>query len=203
MAGQGQIRDYAFHTLGWYQFQKLCQTILTDLLGQTVQVFSPGNDGGRDAAFSGTWKPVGNEDLSGSFTFQVKYSRRAEFSLGYADLDKEVEKAKELVRLGLADNVVEREPSIAELMRHEMNPRLAGSRGRRRRRLSTPVQRNPGATRTYQQPAARVGRPTIGSEPRVHVQTMIAQETRDILVRHHVTLADVFDDCARRLSRVP
>jgi len=98
-------------------------------------------------------------------------------------------------------DVVEREPSIAELMRREINPRLAGSHGRRRR-LSTPVQRNPGATRNYQQPAARVGRPTIGSEARVHVQTMIAQETRDILVKHRVTLADVFDDCARRLSRV-
>jgi hypothetical protein len=106
MAVQGQIRDYAFHTLGWYQFQKLCQTILTDLLGQTVQVFSPGNDAGRDAAFSGSWKPLGNEDLSGSFTFQVKYSRRAEFSLGHADLDQEIEKAKELVRLGLADNYI-------------------------------------------------------------------------------------------------
>ncbi len=99
-------------------------------------------------------------------------------------------------------DLVEREPSIAELMRHEINPHLAGSRGRRRRHLSTPVQRNPGATRTYRQPAARVGRPTIGSEARVHVQTMIAQETRDILVKHHVTLADVFDDCARQLSRV-
>jgi hypothetical protein len=98
-------------------------------------------------------------------------------------------------------DVVEREPSIAELMRHEINPHLAGSRGRRRRHLSTPVQRNPGATRTYQQPA-RVGRPTIGSEARVHLQTMIAQETRDILLRHHVTLADVFDDCARRLLHV-
>jgi hypothetical protein len=97
-------------------------------------------------------------------------------------------------------DVVEREPSIAELMRREINPRLAGSHGRRRRRLSTPVQRNPGATRIHQQPAARVGRPTIGSEARVHVQTMIAQETRDILVKHHVTLADVFDDCARKVS---
>ena len=100
-------------------------------------------------------------------------------------------------------DVVEREPSIAELMRREINPRLAGSHGRRRRRLSTPVQRYPGATRIHQQPAARVGRPTIGSEARVHVQTMIAQETRDILLKHHVTLADVFDDCARRLSHVP
>ena len=99
-------------------------------------------------------------------------------------------------------DVVEREPSIAKLMRREINPRLAGSHGRRRRRLSTPVQRNPGATRIYQQPAARVGRPTIGSEARVHVQTMIAQETRDILVKHRVTLADVFDDCARKLLHV-
>jgi hypothetical protein len=99
-------------------------------------------------------------------------------------------------------DVVEREPSIAELMRREINPRLAGSHGRRRRRLSTPVQRNPGATRTYKQPAARVGRPTIGSEARVHVQTMIAQETRDILVRNRVSLADVFDVCARWISRV-
>lgn len=58
-------------------------------------------------------------------------------------------------------DVVEREPSIAELMRREINPRLAGSHGRRRHRLSKPVQRDPGATRVYQQPAARVGRPTI------------------------------------------
>jgi hypothetical protein len=102
-------------------------------------------------------------------------------------------------------DVIEREPSIAELMRHDINPRLAGSRGRRRRHLSTPVQRNPGSTRLYRQLAAhttaRVGRPTIGSEVRVYVQTMIAQETRDLLVKHRVTLADVFDDCARKLSR--
>lgn len=99
-------------------------------------------------------------------------------------------------------DLAEREPSIAELMRHEVDPRVAGSRGRRRRRLSTSVQRNPAATRTYRQMAARVGRPTIGSEARVHVQTMIAQETRDTLLKHGVTLADVFDDCARRLLRV-
>lgn len=104
-------------------------------------------------------------------------------------------------------DVVAREPSIAELMRHETNSRLAGSRGRRCRHLTKPVQRGPAAdARFYLQLAARttprVGRPTIGSEVRVHVQTMIAPETRDLLVKHHVTLADVFDDCARRLSRV-
>lgn len=99
-------------------------------------------------------------------------------------------------------DLTEREPSIAELMRHDIDPRLAASRGRRRRRLTTPVQRNSRATRPYQQPAARAGRPKIGSEARVHVQTMIAQETRDVLAKHHVTLADVFDECARKLLRV-
>lgn len=99
-------------------------------------------------------------------------------------------------------DLIEREPSIAELMRHDVDPRAAGSRGRRRRRSSTPVQHDLRAARTYHQPAARAGRPTIGLEVRIHVQTMIAQETRDTLARHRVTLADVFDDCARKLSRV-
>jgi hypothetical protein len=103
-------------------------------------------------------------------------------------------------------DAVEREPSIAELMRHEVNPRRAGSRGRRRQHLSTPVLRDQrGAARFYRQLAERtprVGRPTIGSEVRVYVQTMIAQVTRDLLVKHGVTLADVFDDCARKLTHV-
>jgi hypothetical protein len=102
--------------------------------------------------------------------------------------------------------VVEREPSIAELMRHQIDPRLAGSRGRRRRHLTTPFQRNPAATRSYRQVAARtperIGRPPIGSEVRVHVQTVIAQETRDLLAKHCISLADVFDDVARKLSHV-
>jgi hypothetical protein len=99
-------------------------------------------------------------------------------------------------------DAVEREPSIAELMRHDIDSRLAASRGRRRRRLATPVQRNARATRSYQQPVARAGRPRIGPEARVHVQTMIAQETRDVLAKHRVTLAVVFDECARKLLRV-
>jgi hypothetical protein len=31
---------------------------------------------------------------------------------------------------------------------------------------------------------------------------MIAQATHDTLVKHRVTLADVFDDCARKLTHV-
>lgn len=97
---------YNFHTLGWYQFQKLCAAVLTDYLGQTVQTFSPGNDEGRDAAFSGTWKTVAGESLCGSFTFQVKYSRYPDRPLTLAMLSSEVPKAVDLVARGLSDNYI-------------------------------------------------------------------------------------------------
>jgi hypothetical protein len=94
----------------------------------------------------------------------------------------------------------EREPSIAELMRRDVNVRLGGSRGRRRRRASKAVSSGHHAART-QEPAqtTRMGRPAIGSEVRVYVQTSIAQRTREVLTKHGMTLADVFDDYAREL----
>ncbi len=94
----------------------------------------------------------------------------------------------------------EHEPSIAELMRRDVNVRLGGSRGRRRRRASKAVSSSHHAART-QEPAqtARIGRPVIGSEVRVYVQTLIAQRTREVLTKHGMTLADVFDDYAREL----
>ncbi len=70
---QGGNRDYAFHTLGWLQFQRLAESVLVDQFGQTVQRFEPGRDGGRDAAFYGSWTARG-ESYSGSFMFQVKFT---------------------------------------------------------------------------------------------------------------------------------
>jgi hypothetical protein len=98
----------------------------------------------------------------------------------------------------------EREPSIAELMRRDVNVRLGGSRGRRRRRASKAVSTSHHATQT-QEPAqtARMGRPLVGSEVRVYVQTSIAQRTREVLTKHGMTLADVFDDYARELPDAP
>jgi hypothetical protein len=94
----------------------------------------------------------------------------------------------------------EREPSIAELMRRDVNIRLGGSRGRRRRKASNAVSSSHHAART-QEPAqtARMGRPIIGSEVRVYVQTSIAQRTREVLTTRGMTLADVFDDYVREL----
>ena len=104
-ASDGVI-DFRLHTLGWKAFQDLCLHILREVLGQTVQVFPPGNDGGRDGAFRGTWKRSGQETLSGSFTVQCKHTSRPSYSLTVADLATDVEKAKKLVRESLADNYI-------------------------------------------------------------------------------------------------
>jgi hypothetical protein len=91
--------------------------------------------------------------------------------------------------------------AIAELMRRDVNLRTGGSKGRRRRRPPKSKQdlnRAAAAGRTGV--LSRIGRPAIGLEVRVYVQTSIAQRTRDVLAAHGVTLAQVFDDYARRLA---
>jgi hypothetical protein len=101
---QGPERDYAFHTLGWLQFQRLAESVLTETFGQTVQHFEPGRDGGRDAAFFGTWSPTAGETYAGSFMFQIKYTSIARQRLVESVLADEVAKAKEQRAEGRCDN---------------------------------------------------------------------------------------------------
>lgn len=92
----------------------------------------------------------------------------------------------------------ELEPSIGELMRRDVRTH-GGSRGRRRKSApkATPA-RN--ASQAGIASFSRIGRPAIGTEVRVYVQTSIARVTREILGRRGVTLAEVFDDYARELA---
>jgi|HubBroStandDraft_4_1064222.scaffolds.fasta_scaffold00028_10 hypothetical protein len=92
------------------------------------------------------------------------------------------------------------EPSIAELMRREVDRRLGGSRGRRRRKAPKASQRSAPARADHLVKVARLGRPAVGEELRVYVQTTIAAQTREALAKHRITLADVFNDCARELA---
>ena len=94
--------DFQLHQLGWKNFQQLCGTILRESLGQTYQVFADTDDGGRDGAFQGTWKPKKGERLKGTFTFQCKHSSRAGQGLTLAMLKDDLEKAKRLAAKGLA-----------------------------------------------------------------------------------------------------
>ncbi len=96
---------YELESLGWKAFQDLCVTIVSDVLGQTVQTFLPSYDGGRDGAFHGTWDARDGTGVAGSFTVQCKFSGRNS-TLSLADLKDELGKARRLASGGLSDNYV-------------------------------------------------------------------------------------------------
>ena len=90
----------------------------------------------------------------------------------------------------------ELEPSIAELMHRDVRTN-GGSHGRRRKSAPKPTPSR-SVSRVDIASSSRIGRPAIGAEVRVYVQTSIARVTREILGRRGVTLAEVFDDCGSR-----
>jgi hypothetical protein len=89
------------------------------------------------------------------------------------------------------------EVRIAELMQRDVDLKSSGSRARRRRssRAASVTKREQGTSGPKS--PARVGRPAIGAEARVRVQTSVALRTREILAEVGVTLADVFEACAQ------
>ena len=97
---------FGLHNLGWNSFQQLCLTITREVLGQTVESFLDSGDGGRDGAFAGTWRTVGQESLSGPFVVQCKFTSKIGHVLKVSDLSGEVEKAKRLVAQGLCNSYV-------------------------------------------------------------------------------------------------
>jgi hypothetical protein len=98
--------NYELHSLGWKAFQNLCVHIASELWGQTVQSFFDANDGGRDGAFSGTWRPSAQETLVGSFTAQCKFTAKADELIPLVDMKDEFAKATALAARGLADHYI-------------------------------------------------------------------------------------------------
>jgi len=94
------------HNLGWKNFQNLCLTIAREVLGQTVECFLDTNDGGRDGAFTGIWKPSGQESLEGQFVIQCKFTSNSNHVIGASDLKDEAVKAKRLVEKGYCDSYI-------------------------------------------------------------------------------------------------
>jgi hypothetical protein len=97
---------YELHNLGWNDFQQLCLTITREILGQLVESFLDASDGGMDGAFTGMWRPHGQEDLSGAFVIQCKFTSKSNYVIKTSDLSDEVEKARKLVAKGVCDSYV-------------------------------------------------------------------------------------------------
>lgn len=106
MTVQASDIKYELHSLGWKSFQDLCASIAAEVLGQTVQIFLPARDGGRDGGFCGTWKTARNEELRGSFVIQCKFTGRADALLTVTVLHDELKKAEKLAACGLSNNYI-------------------------------------------------------------------------------------------------
>lgn len=94
---------YDLHLLGWHSFQQLCIAVASTVLGQTVETFLEGNDGGRDGGFRGTWSPQPNELYEGTFVLQCKFTSRRDHNLTLSDVTGELEKVRRLVAKGRCD----------------------------------------------------------------------------------------------------
>lgn len=103
-SAQANEVNYDLQSLGWKAFQNLCSTIVSEVLGQTTQVFFDSQDGGRDGAFNGNWHCPNGEEYTGSFTVQCKHTTKYNTLIKLSDLKDELEKAKRLAANGLADN---------------------------------------------------------------------------------------------------
>lgn len=94
---------FELEKLGWHDFQHLCHTVASVVLGQTVMLFSDSNDGGRDGAFYGTWKQCDELHLSGKFVIQAKHTSKRDGKLSKSKLSDEVRKAQRLSTNGMCD----------------------------------------------------------------------------------------------------
>ena len=92
--------------LGWSSFQQLCLSITREILGQTVESFLDTYDGGRDGAFIGNWKAIGQEGLSGKFVIQCKFTSRENHNIIASDLEDEISKVKRLVSTNNCDSYI-------------------------------------------------------------------------------------------------
>jgi len=68
------MSDYRLDTLGWFQFERLCQTLLTVPYGLQIEVWGGSKDLGRDAYSEGPLRfPDPTRDEPGPFLFQAKF----------------------------------------------------------------------------------------------------------------------------------
>lgn len=98
--------SFDLHKLGWKAFQDLVGCIFSEVMGQTLQQFADGLDGGRDGVYHGQWAPQDGEVLSGSFTIQCKYTSQISQVLPASVIDNELPKIKRLSQKGLVDNYI-------------------------------------------------------------------------------------------------
>lgn len=103
----GSVVEFDLHKLGWRAFEDLVAVIAREVLGQTVQIFADGQDGGRDGAFEGQWTQSSDgplTELNGKIVIQCKFSKKSHANLTMSVLKDEFEKLEKLVEEGRCDS---------------------------------------------------------------------------------------------------
>jgi hypothetical protein len=97
---------FDLHKLGWKAFQDLCATILSQVLGQTFEVFSASRDGGRDGAFLTRVAQGEFKDCPIPIATQSKHTSRPDLALSLDQLGPDLSSARRLSRLQRAKTYV-------------------------------------------------------------------------------------------------
>jgi hypothetical protein len=67
------VAEYRLDELGWFQFERLCQSLLKARCGLGVEAWGGRGDLGRDAYAEGPLRFPGEEENGGPFVFQAKF----------------------------------------------------------------------------------------------------------------------------------
>jgi hypothetical protein len=97
--------SFDLHKLGWSDFQKLCSTVLTEILGQPPMVFSAVNDAGMDGMFEGEWQTGAGRSVRGRTIIQCKH-KSTQAGLVPSDLSAEIPKITRLIKHTPLDSYV-------------------------------------------------------------------------------------------------
>jgi hypothetical protein len=71
------VSEYDLDSLGWFQFERLCQSLLKSRCGLDVEAWGRNGDWGRDAYAEGPLRFPADEENDGPFIFQVKFVKAA------------------------------------------------------------------------------------------------------------------------------
>ena len=108
--GERMPRDYRLHEINDREFERLVVQICVHWLGEGVQPFADGKDGGRDGKFYGVANsfPSDADRASGHFVLQAKHTSLPNKSCSDSDfprlLKKEHIKVKRLSAAGICDH---------------------------------------------------------------------------------------------------
>lgn len=107
-AQAGHNVTFELHSLGWYSFQQLALTILSEVLGQDLEQYSAVHDAGMDGAWEGPWSPNTGlgEQISGSTIIQAKFVADPSRNLTLSSLNTELPKIQQLISTSQCDSYV-------------------------------------------------------------------------------------------------